>query len=456
MRYANRLSLGVFWGLCLFVGSLGIASTAARGAPGSACRASTARRVARLGSAAESALASGKSREAWRSIRDAVSAARRGGCQKHRSLGRAYLVLGIMEHGNGRWTRMYSAWQRALGLDRMLVLDRRFTNSRLRRAFFRLKKKLYPASARPQPRPRPRLRPQPRLRLRPRPQPPPTDPPPADPPVTTPSEPRVSQPGSTPYDPAARPVVRPAPAPYANTPKSGCRSDNDCKGVRVCDRGRCEYPRRRLGRTPTYAPVRRYPSRRAVPAPPTRKPGYSNKGTVELGLGVGFQWSETSATFEGDTTKMKFVRFSLDLYVGYFIADRFKLGLYLSVPFTKTTETDYNGDPHSSSSWEVDVIIAPGFAFPFSPTVFGFVDFLVGVGSIGGDTGVGDDDNLTMGVVGGEFGLKVALGSHLLMKIGLKPLYLFGKTEVDSYYGNRTIKFNDTRIVLTLGFSAFW
>jgi hypothetical protein len=184
---------------------------------------------------------------------------------------------------------------------------------------------------------------------------------------------------------------------------------------------------------------------------PTTKRRYSDKGVVELGLGVSFQWSSTKATYvknyySDSSYTVEQLYFGLDLYVGYFVANRFKLGFYFSVPVTKTVE-----EGNSSLTWELDLIAAPGFAFPLSNTVFGFIDFLIGFGALGGDNGVSSDD-LILGLVGGELGLKIALTAHLLMKIALKPVYLFGKVGVD----NDEIKVGDTRVIIALGFSGFW
>jgi len=437
------LGLGLGLSLTLVMASAGIAPGVAHAAPGDGCLRSTTRLVSRLGKAAENAQATGRKRDAWRAIRDAVAAARRGHCQKHRSLGKAYLVLGIIEQANGRPTRMYSAWQKALRLDRALVLDPRFTNQRLRRAFVRLKKKLYPTAVRPRARPLPRARPRPRAQPRPE----------APPPPVARRTPVVRQPLPRPYRPVARPApsAPPSPPPLSGgNRRAGCSADTDRKGRRICDRGQCVYPRSSQSRAPVATPNRQYRRYRRAPAPmlPPRKPGqFAQKGTVELGLGVGLQYDEISVSGSSASS----MTFNLDAYVGYFVADRFKLGFYFSVPFSKTNMEDYYGDKIELKTWEVDLIGAPGFAFPFGPTVFGFVDFLIGFAVQGGDTAYGD--NLTMGLVGGEFGVKVLLGKHLIMKIGVKPLYLFGK--IDGGYDD-DIEVDDVRVLLALGFSAFW
>ena len=228
----------------------------------------------------------------------------------------------------------------------------------------------------------------------------------------------------------------------------GCRRDTDCKGSRICHGGTCVYPTGgRGGETPSDRP-------RAAGVLPKGGKRFSDKGTVELGTGVGFLFSSTTMKGEGQKAKGQHITFDLNLYFGYFVTNRFVLGVYIGFPISRT-KTTVSGVSVTQKDINFEFIFAPGIAFPFGRRAVFYLDGLIGVST--GTTETEDTDTgITMGLVGAELGLKFVLVSHLLLRVGFRPSYSFGKSKVQDNFGESKFDFSGVNIFLNLGLSAFF
>lgn len=198
--------------------------------------------------------------------------------------------------------------------------------------------------------------------------------------------------------------------------KTGCRTDLDCKGELVCRTGRCILPMRveQEKRGPTSA----------------RKKRFSDKGTVEIGGVVGLMWDSIKLKGDEGTAKSSRLAVDLDFYFGYFPARRFVLGLVLGFPINKT-KAEVMGVTSKSNGFDVDVMFAPGMAWPLGSRSVFFMDGLFGMGF---QTMKMDltETSLTMGIIGGELGLKFLLARYCLLRMGVRPTYRFGKAKVNN------------------------
>lgn len=224
--------------------------------------------------------------------------------------------------------------------------------------------------------------------------------------------------------------------------EAGCRTDHDCKGERICQGGLCVFPSRSMtgGDGPDEPP----PLRKA-PREPAPKGHFSEQGVVELGGGVGLGFQETRLKQEGyEDFKSSTTTFRIDAYIGYFVARRFVLGVLVVVPVSRSRMDGYS----STNSWELALVLAPGFAVPIGERVFIYGDALLGF-SVSTQESGGDETKITAGYFGAELGLKLVLGKNYLLRIGFRPAYLVGDV------GGSDMTASDLRIGLSLGFSGF-
>lgn len=318
----------------------------------------------------------------------AMATAQQKHCLRKRVMAKTYLILGFLQYLAGRTKEKMWAWRRALRLNRNVSLPWKSMPSRLTYHFTAVKADILERWS------------------------------------------------------GRRRTVSPVAV------AGGCRQDTDCKGNRICHRGRCVYPTGGRGaETPTGRP-------RATGVLPTGGKRFSDKGTVELGAGLGFLFNSTTMKGEGQKLKTQLINFDLTFYVGYFPTNRFVLGVYIGFPISRT-KTTISGVSVKEKKIDFEFIFAPGIAFPAGRVAVFYLDGLIGVAT--GTTQSEDvDTGTTLGLVGAELGLKFVLVSHCLLKFGFRPTYMFGKAKTQDNLGEAKFDFSGANIFLRLGLSAFF
>lgn len=286
--------------------------------------------------------------------------------------------------------------------------------------------------------------------------PPPAPNSPSQPSQPTPPPPAPSRPSPSPggVPPAADPEATPQLAPH----RPGCATDRDCKGDRVCHAGRCAFPQDAARPASRPGPGEKAQDKKKKKK---KKKIFSDRSTVEIGATTGFTYSRQKTNLEYENldikTKTKYYTFQLEFYLGYFVAPRFVLGLRLAFPYDKGKD----GVGNELSSWGFELAFSPGIAVPVGGRVALYGDFLVGLATrkektkIAGTPDITSSEKKLMAQVGGEFGLKIMLGTSALMRIGFRPVYYTGEGEAKSGSAKFVGDASDFRFLVLLGFSAY-
>ncbi len=283
----------------------------------------------------------------------------------------------------------------------------------------------------------------------------------------------------------------------------GCAYDNHCKGVRICYKGECVFPSQIQGKTPArQTPAQHAPSQQApasghgnpyinsggyqpahrqgaspgpntsyapnvAPAAPAQNQAHSTssphksektkpfatKGTLETGFNLAFSYKEEKLEYKVNNASVSNtmeLAMDIGLYLGYFIADKFVLGAYASLPVTYTREKGV--EPLSTVGFSL--IAAPGFAFSlYKEKLYFYGEALVGFQTARIRT-EGLEGQLIAGVFGGDLGLKLKVADHALFRIGLRPTYQIGLVKIDDGYSD--LLHNSLEVKLSAGFSVYF
>lgn len=283
----------------------------------------------------------------------------------------------------------------------------------------------------------------------------------------------------------------------------GCAYDNHCKGVRICHKGECLFPSQIQGKTPArQAPAQHAPSQQApasghgnpytnsggyqpaqrqggspgpntsyapnvAPAAPAQNQAhptsslqksektnpFATKGTLETGFNLALSYKESKLEYKVNNSSVSNemeLAMDIGLYLGYFIIDKFVLGVYASLPVTYTREKGV--DPVSSVGFSL--IAAPGFAVSlYKEKLYFYGEALVGFETARIRT-EGLEGQLISGVFGGDLGLKLKVADHALFRIGIRPTYQTGLVKIDDGYSDLIA--NSLEVKLSAGFSVYF
>ena len=138
---------------------------------------------------------------------------------------------------------------------------------------------------------------------------------------------------------------------------------------------------------------------------------FAQKGVVELGGSVSF--SSRVAVYNGSTQGDAFTTFSLQPYIGYFVTDKFELGMNpLGITYMSQG---------SSNATQIGIFVAPAYNFiTTSGNLFPFIEGLIGYSS---QTSTGSTDRSGFSY-GGRTGIKVSVGSSALLNISVQYLMI--------------------------------
>jgi hypothetical protein len=138
---------------------------------------------------------------------------------------------------------------------------------------------------------------------------------------------------------------------------------------------------------------------------------FAQKGVVELGGSVSF--SSRVAVYNGSTYGDAFTTFSVQPYIGYFVTDKFELGVNpLGITYMSQG---------SSNATQIGIFLAPSYNFTTtSGNLFPFIEGLIGYTS---QTSTGSTD-LSGLSYGGRAGIKVPVGGSGLLNIGVQYLMI--------------------------------
>jgi len=186
-----------------------------------------------------------------------------------------------------------------------------------------------------------------------------------------------------------------------------------------------------------------------APAAPADKI-FGTRGVIELG--GSFDFSVQRDIDPESISKATWFEMGLDAYAGYFVTKYFTLGLYLSVYFSQVKIAD-------ATSWRVTpgFLAAPGVAVRLVPRVFFYGDFLAGL--FGQKSELNDLTNSrntdVYGAVGAEVGLKLRLARRFLMRLGVRPIFFVGKSDVTTPSSDSSSRIRWFTFMLRIGFSGF-
>jgi hypothetical protein len=138
---------------------------------------------------------------------------------------------------------------------------------------------------------------------------------------------------------------------------------------------------------------------------------FAQKGVVELGGSVSF--SSRTAVYNGSTNGDAFTTLSIQPYLGYFVTDKFELGLN---PLGLTYMSQ-----GSSNATQIGIFLAPSYNFiTTSGKLFPFIEGLIGYSS---QTSTGSTDRSGLSY-GGRTGIKVPVGGSGLLNISVQYLMI--------------------------------
>lgn len=138
---------------------------------------------------------------------------------------------------------------------------------------------------------------------------------------------------------------------------------------------------------------------------------FAQKGVVELGGSISF--SSRKAVYQGSTHGDAFTTLSVQPYIGYFVTDKFELGVNpLGITYMSQG---------SNNATQIGIFFAPSYNFiTTSGNLFPFIEGLVGYTS---QTSTGSTD-LSGFSYGGRTGIKVPVGSSALLNISVQYLMI--------------------------------
>ena len=242
----------------------------------------------------------------------------------------------------------------------------------------------------------------------------------------------------------------------SSSPSAACRSHRDCSKGQRCYRGRCVSARSSRDQRPPYS-THGY-QRASEPKGPEetkakKKPKwtFSKKGTMEFGGAVAFEWYKMSPDGGKD---IKNTTFQGSLYYGYFPINYFVIGFSFNGGVSKLD----SGEGADVTAYSLGVAAAPGVALPITPRTVFYADALVGLAATRADT-AGVESTTKSLLLGGELGLKVLASESLMVRFGVQPAYLWGKSEVEVDNGavvaSASADSDGFRLLVLLGFS-YW
>lgn len=143
----------------------------------------------------------------------------------------------------------------------------------------------------------------------------------------------------------------------------------------------------------------------------SQEKSFAQKGVVELGGSVSF--SSRIAVYNGSTQGDAFTTFSLQPYIGYFVSDKFELGMNpLGITYMSQG---------SSNATQIGIFVAPAYNFTTtSGNLFPFIEGLIGYTS---QTSTGSTDRSGFSY-GGRTGIKVSVGNSALLNISVQYLMI--------------------------------
>lgn len=162
-------------------------------------------------------------------------------------------------------------------------------------------------------------------------------------------------------------------------------------------------------------------------------PLFASKGVTEVGGSISFV--STTPVSNGSTGDA-LTTFSLQPFIGYFVADGFELGLN---PLGITT-TSF----HGSSSTRITIFAAPSYNFRTAGVTFPFIEALLGY------TSQSDGSTLSGFSWGGRAGVKLAVGGNALVNIGMQYL------QITMNPNGATNRFGTNQLSITAGFTVWF
>ena len=146
--------------------------------------------------------------------------------------------------------------------------------------------------------------------------------------------------------------------------------------------------------------------------------------------------------------------FQGSLYYGYFPIDYFVIGFSFNGGVSKLD----SGQGADVTAYSLGVAAAPGVALPITPRTVFYADALVGLAVTRADT-AGVESTTKSLLLGGELGLKILASDSLMVRFGVQPAYLWGKSEVEVDNGavvsSASADSDGFRLLVLLGFS-YW